>query len=320
MKSETSKWNKDKVIEAIKTCHSMKEFRRKYAYAYDVMKANRWNDVKDYLLPNEWRYDNTPKWTRDRIAELASECTTLAEFCKKYPRAYEKVKDKKWNDLLSGLKRNAKGREWTREMISEIISNCTSLSEFRVSHTRAYQYMISHKWHDLASGLARVGDNGMPPVWSVYRWYFPETNAVYIGLTNNYTRRINEELRYSSASLVHDYIEENSCTYEVSEIYSGLDATEASRLEVESIARSRDDGYVVLNKNRGGTLGGQRRPYDVEFTRYLVARYDSNGNYRGSAVAETEVSANEMSERMLSEGLCSETMVIPVSVPLCIRI
>lgn len=139
-------------------------------------------------------------------------------------------------------------------------------------------------------------------------------------MTNNYARRINEELRYSRTSPVHDYIEAHSCTYEVSEIYSGLDANEASRLEVDTIASSRDEGYVVLNRNRGGTLGGQRRPYDVEFPRYIVARYDYKGNYRGSAVAETEVSANEMSERMLSEGLCSETMVIPVSVPLCIRL
>lgn len=320
MKPANRKWTKDTVIEIIKSCHSMKEFRKKHAYAYDVMKLNGWDDVKEYLLPNAWTYDNAPKWTQERIAELAAECTTLGEFREKYPRAYEKVKAKKWHALLSGLPREPSGIEWTREMIAGVISRCTSLSEFRVKHQRAYTYMISHKWHDLAAGLPRTFDSGMPSVWSVYRWYFPETNAVYIGLTNNYARRINEELKYSSASLVHDYIKEHGCSYEVTELYSGLSGEEASRLEVETIAMSRDSGYEVLNRNRGGTLGGQRRPYGIDFARYIVAKYDFRGNYRGSCVAETESAANDMASRMKSDGTCRETIIIPVSVPLCIHI
>lgn len=80
MKPANRKWTKDTVIEIIKSCHSMKEFRKKHAYAYDVMKLNGWDDVKEYLLPNAWTYDNAPKWTQERIAELAAECTTLGEF------------------------------------------------------------------------------------------------------------------------------------------------------------------------------------------------------------------------------------------------
>lgn len=93
------------------------------------------------------------------------------------------------------------------------------------------------------------------PIWVVYRWHFIETNAVYIGLTSCYERRIYQEYRYRKASLVKDYLDATGCTFTVSRLHSRLTGKEASALERAEITQHNQNGYTVLNKNNGGALG-----------------------------------------------------------------
>lgn len=93
------------------------------------------------------------------------------------------------------------------------------------------------------------------PIWVIYRWYFIETNAVYIGLTSCYERRIDQEYKQRKASLVKDYLESSGCTFTITRLHTRLTGSEASKLERLEIARHKQAGYTVLNKNNGGALG-----------------------------------------------------------------
>ncbi len=309
-------WTKDMIADIIRGFSSIKQFRKKYSGAYDAMIRNGWSDLKALVVRTVPVQDNSPKWTRERISELAGGCSSISEFSKKYPRAYEKVKQKRWFDLLDGIRHNTPAVTWTREKIKKIIDKCDSLYEFRTEYTTPYQTMLKNGWHDLASGLSRVLVTASEiREWCVYRWYFPEKNAVYIGLTKSFEQRIKCELRYSTTSPVKDFLTETGCSYEISELYTKLTGEEAARLEIETIQKSREAGYMVLNRNRGGTLGGGQTEPDYKKV-YIIAKYDKNDKYCGCTMHEgRRVTAENEAMRMEMDGVCSKANVIPVMIP-----
>lgn len=310
------KWTREKIAEVISTYPSLKKFRKDYSSAYDAMKRNGWEDLKELVVRKVPVQDNTLKWTPDHIQELVQTCKNISEFCRIYPRAYEKVKAKKWSYLLDGIRQNVASTEWTREKIAGLIKKCSSLPEFRSDYLNAYQAMLSHGWIDLADGLSRIPAEAetSETKWSVYRWYFPERNAVYIGLTKQFAKRVKAELQSSRTSPVKDFLAESGCTYEVREIYTGLSSDDASRLEIETIRRSRDEGYLVLNRSRGGTLGGR---IGSSYTKvHVIARYGSDGSYIGSVLYDDRRDhAESAAIKMEIDGECARAEVFSVSVP-----
>ena len=124
-------WTKDMIADIIRGFSSIKQFRKKYSGAYEAMVRNGWTDLKELVVRTVPLPDNSPKWTRERISELALGCSSIKEFSKKYPRAYEKVKQKRWFDLLDGIRHNAPAVTWTRDKIKEIIDKCDTLTVLR---------------------------------------------------------------------------------------------------------------------------------------------------------------------------------------------
>lgn len=194
------------------------------------------------------------KWNRDTIMEAIQTCGARSEFKKRYGQAYLQMRRHGWQDLLAALpSRNAP--YWTYERASELVSKCSTRFQLRSSYPGAYHAIIKHGWDDLLSSLPEISNLPETTLWCVYCWQFHGMHTVYIGLTCDYERRINEELRYSSASPVHDYIEQTGCTYSVHRLHSNLGATDAADLERAYIAKYRADGYTLLNRNQGGSLG-----------------------------------------------------------------
>lgn len=309
-------WTRETITEVLKQCRSMNQLKEKYSGAYDAMKRNGWSDLKIHINRNLAVQDNSLKWSPEYLLELTKECGSIKEFRHKYPRAYEKIKDKKWDYLFDDLRLHSRPIKLTRERISRYIARCSTLYEFRTEYRSAYYAMVRNGWQDLCDHLPRTlhpeasGNN-----WCVYRWYFPERNTVYVGLSKNYDKRIKDELRYRSASPVKDFIDSTGCTYEVKQVYSGLNSDDAARLEVATIQDSIVNGYSVLNRNRGGTLGGNRAEPSIARI-YIIAKYDKAGVYIGSVKLDErrEVVENEAMNMELS-GECSKTEVIPVEIP-----
>ena len=97
------------------------------------------------------------------------------------------------------------------------------------------------------------------PIWVVYKWHFVETNAIYIGISSNYRKRIKDELLYYKSSLIREYIETTGCSYNITILHKRLTGIEASELERLEIQNYKNSGYTVLNRNKGGSLGKHSR-------------------------------------------------------------
>lgn len=224
------------------------------------------------------------KWNRDTIREAIQTCETRTEFKKRYDQAYRQIRRHGWQDLLEALpSRNAP--YWTCERIREIVSKCSSRFQFRSSYPGAYHAIVTHGWEDLLSNLPEIINLPESMTWCVYCWQFHGMHTVYIGLTCDYARRINEELRYSNASPVHDYIEQTGCTYSVHQLHSNLGATDAADLERAYIAKYRADGYTLLNRNQGGSLGRynglcEPRMSDDELLETIFRKFNSYKDLR----------------------------------------
>lgn len=194
------------------------------------------------------------KWNRDTIREAIQTCETRTEFKKRYDQAYRQIRRHGWKDLLEALP-SKNSPYWTYERASEVVSKCSSRFHLRSSYPSAYHAISIHNWGDLLSSLPEIINLPESMSWCVYCWQFHGMHTVYIGLTCDYKRRINEELRYSSASPVHDFIERTGCTYSVHCLHDKLGPAEAADLEKSYIAKYRADGYTLLNRNQGGSLG-----------------------------------------------------------------
>lgn len=198
-------------------------------------------------------------WTRERMIDVLKTCHSVKDFRRRYPGAYQRMKLSGWKDLKVYIPGYNEGKNhsiiWTKELLSDIISRCDSGYQFRHDYPKAYNAIQRNRWYELLKGLPKVSANESP-IWCVYRWYFPDTNAVYIGLTSNYTQRIQSELRSPRTSPIYNYIVEHpGCLYTVHQLHTKLYSAEAADLEIANIASYRAEGYHVLNRNRGGSLG-----------------------------------------------------------------
>ena len=252
------KWTETALLDVISDCTSKNQLRTRYPGAYNSIQRHGWTHLYDKLnrSPQSAESINTPiKWSRETIPALVSQCSTYSEFYQKYPRAYEKIKEKRWFDLLESLPKEKSNPTWTISQLTSMISACKSLHEFRTEHATAYGYIISHHLNDLLSQLPRILPDADTLNWSVYRWTFPETNSVYIGISMDAKRRIKTELRDAHSSPVKNHIDTTGSSYQVTILHNNLSGNEAAQMEIAAIQQYKDDGYNVLNRNRGGSLG-----------------------------------------------------------------
>lgn len=99
-------WTRESLAAVIKTCTSGKEFKRRYAGAYDALRRNGWKDLLGLLpthTPGYIHPASRPKYTKSYLKELVSSCHSQFEFRNQYPQANAKLLKNRWNYLLDGL-------------------------------------------------------------------------------------------------------------------------------------------------------------------------------------------------------------------------
>ena len=100
------KWTRETISNVIKTCKSGKDFKRRYASAFQVMKTNGWEDLKE-LLPThapDYKKEHPPlKYTESVLADLIAKCDSRSTFKAIYPYAYISLKRRGLERMLSSL-------------------------------------------------------------------------------------------------------------------------------------------------------------------------------------------------------------------------
>jgi predicted GIY-YIG superfamily endonuclease len=146
---------------------------------------------------------------------------------------------------------------YTYEKCQEISKQYKNKKDFYTNEKSAYYAIITHKWYELLSHFEKIGSKYKR---CVYIYKFSE-NIVYIGLTFNLKKRDKDHRRKGS---VYKYGFENNVQIpEPIQLTDYIDFSMASQIECELIEEYKKNGFHIINKMKGGGLGGMVRTVNI---------------------------------------------------------
>lgn len=141
---------------------------------------------------------------------------------------------------------------WNYENCKEIALKCETRNEFHKNHYGAYKSAKRNGWlEDICSKMIKIG-NLKKRIIYVYEF---SDNHAYIGLTCDEKKRNNNH--HSSDSPIQNHIEKTNLIPERKFLTNEyIDVEEAQKLEKFWINEYKKYGWKLLNKKKGGELGG----------------------------------------------------------------
>jgi predicted GIY-YIG superfamily endonuclease len=103
----------------------------------------------------------------------------------------------------------------------------------------------------------------------IYIYEF-EDNSVYIGLTNNLKKRNNQHLNKGP---VYNHIKKTNLYPILTQLTDYIDMNISSIKEDEYIKKYKSDGFNILNKRKGGNLGGNNVFWTYEKCKEELIKY-----------------------------------------------
>ena len=193
-------------------------------------------------------------WTFDKVKEEALKFTNRGDFQKKSVSAYLKSYKNGWlNEVCSHMIDVYKpDGYWNYENIKEESLKFNDRSSFKKG-SKAYSAAIQNGYLDIVCSHMKLQG-------SLYKRYVYKASfidgSVYIGLTYNLNKRIRDHLtRVKSSVYKHMILTGETPIFELisNELLSKEDAVNK---ECDFIGEYKNLGFNILNKVKGGGLGG----------------------------------------------------------------
>jgi predicted GIY-YIG superfamily endonuclease len=256
---------------------------------YNVCNKNEW--LKDFF-PNYTK--PTPSKTYDECKELIAKYKSNYELREKNHILYENVRRCGWFDLLDTLERRQnKSGYWTYEKCKEYALKCKSRKELGdVPKTTIYR----NGWYELLDHMVNLPTLGHR---YVYSFEFPD-KSVYVGLSYNPEKRKTDHLCEGSTSKVREYRESTGLSFDFKILTDKLVMLDASHEERRYIRQYKENGWKILNGNKGGSLGGGKKKYTYEQCKNKVSEYKSLKDFCVNANGYYCRIKNEKWEELLS--------------------
>lgn len=144
---------------------------------------------------------------------------------------------------------------WTIEKCEEVAKLCVNRSELQKKYGRAYKVLSDNNLLDEFF----VNEKGKDAnIHCVYHFYFPKTNAIYIGRTlkRRVEKREKEHLQDKKSTVLKHSIETNQPVPRMQIILDNLNCVESLAKEDEEITKAVEKGFLVLNKAKTGIKSG----------------------------------------------------------------
>lgn len=208
---------------------------------------------------NGWLYEFYPNVRKERFLDFetcrksAKRFKTRMEFRNGDKSAYQKSLEMGWIDSF-GLY-SPGSLIYTDEEIKNIAKQYTSHRDFRNHHKKMYDAAAKRRLLDKCFWLEKAGNGRMGvPNSCVYVYEFKKTHTAYVGIT------ITKSLRHK------DHLKETDsvCQYAKSigtpvpkpkYLYKEITTEEASNLEQVVIEGYKENGWNLINKKKGGSIG-----------------------------------------------------------------
>lgn len=253
------KWNRGTCFEEAKKYKSRTEFYKNSQIAYETARKNGWLDDYTWFSPSA----SAKKWNYETCFEEAKKYKSRGEFQKKSVRAYNVALKNGWLDDYDWFLPSASAKKWEYDTCYEEAKKYKSKIEFQKNSGGAYHVARENGWLDDYSWFQKpvVSEKH---IYLVYKYEDADVNAVYVGLTNNIKQRHREHCKghlihgKRKYDIVYRYFHD-TLGKEVPEpivLHRDILADDAKEYEKKYVEQFLNDGKLVLNIAKTGSLGG----------------------------------------------------------------
>jgi predicted GIY-YIG superfamily endonuclease len=264
-------WTEEKCLQEIKKYEYRNDFYKKSPGAYAACKRNTWH----LHVIKKLQVKLNRNWTKEQIVQLASKCKTRKEFIGNHNSAYQIAIKKKWKDeILENLPTQV--RYWDFDSCHKEALIYKTKSDFNKGSGGAYMYASKNKILDKICSHMQVLGNEYKRM--IYAYEFSDGYA-YVGLTYNEKKRQYEHF-YEKRGPVAKHIKKTGIKPVYIKLHDYVSKEAAIKLEDEFINQYRQNGWKMLNGNKGGALGGNEIQWTFETCLDIAQNYNRKEDLR----------------------------------------
>jgi len=272
VKQPNGYWTKERCHDKSLLCNSRREFSINYSTAYSISRKNNWLD--DICIHMSEKQKPKGYWTKEKCLEISILCKDKIEFMNNHYDAYKA--SLKLNCLDEICSHMIIGRQpndyWTKERCHEDALKYTTKSEWIKKSNVAYLKCNKNKWlNDVCSHMTTTINKSDRIIYS----FEFEDKSIYIGLTCNIKTRYNQHLNKNTNSSVIEYINKTKITPIFNELTDFIPYEQAQEMEIIFIEYYRKLNYNILNKVKGGNLGGSNRKLNYDYCKKISLKYNT---------------------------------------------
>lgn len=284
-KEYEEKYTKEVCRELCSRCKNRHDFSKEYSMCYGFLKRMHEDWLEEFLPIKKH------KLSYENCYNRAKKFQTIKDFCKQDHSAYQKALREGWITDFTWLSYSQlPSGYWTYETCYEEAKKYTTLSDYVKNAIGAYVKSVKNGWNKDYTWLKRA-EISTKNEYVIYMYENTEKKSVYVGLTKDLKRRHKQHhdgekkhgvMVYDN---VHKYFE--SIGEEVPEpiiLQSDIYANEAQEYEQFYIEYFKDEGLNVINKAKGGSLGGGGKLWTKETCHKEALKYKTKVEFRKNAL------------------------------------
>ena len=221
------------------------------------------------------------------ILEEARKFKYLKEFVKERPSLYS-IAIKRNIDI--GFLQRERHSNYSYEEVMNIAKSCRYASEFERKHGGAYNRAKAMGWYEDITWFElpeQFKGNLDANNHTVYAYEDVETRSVYVGLTNDITRRHREHShprKNRKNSPVYEYFVSKGMEVPEPKILSEkLRPLDSREIEDNWVKKYRDDGWNIINVAKtgrvSGSIGSYARIWTIEALRAEASKYKTRKEF-----------------------------------------
>jgi predicted GIY-YIG superfamily endonuclease len=213
-------------------------------------------------------------WSFDKVREEALRFTKRSDFNKLSKSAYLAAYRNGWlDDVCSHIKIN----NYSFDRVKEEASKFSNRLDFRNNASPYYTSAHRNGWLD--DVCSHMNLQGSLYRRHVYKVSFDD-NSVYIGLTFNFNKRTIDHLSSHNSS-VYKHMKETGLKPNFELVTKNLLSREdAVKLECKLINKYKIHGFNILNRQKGGGLGGSNIIWTIDRVKEEALKYTKRNDFR----------------------------------------
>lgn len=259
----------DQLFKHMKLGHARKSSKEELAAIaakYDNLAEFRKNEYRTYAIMQKRGYveelcahmerGHKDGFTNEELAEIAKRYKTHKDFKKNDYSALVTIRARGLFDKLCGHLQFGHSRKRSDEELAEIASRYDNIKEFLEKEHSIYMTIQSRGLLDKLCGHMKRTANLSKR--KIYVFTFSDGYA-YVGLTRDIKRRYSEHTTGNKKDTpVFKHIRKTGATFEFTVLTDWLNIDVVGEIEDDYIRKYKSKGWKMLNRARGGGLGGLR--------------------------------------------------------------